>query len=292
MSGARAPGAAQERARRLVQQLLGGHGVISTLVVIFLLAGLGWFGDSLFEWFVDVGRWIDGEPVEDWFPTHRLIAVGIFALQLLLLWWFASGAERLYRPRVGSDETPGAVRGLILYLSNLPPPALQALKDDMEHIKGFDDFCERYGGLNWRMPLEAIHYHRSRLSEVVAITSQGAGGSASQWTTFEQVVGRCFPDAAMRLRAIGELDTRYAQGLVFENVNDVSRATDAAYWCLRDAGLTNGDILIDITGGQKPNAVAGTAVALAEGRRIQYVACDRGTPATCRVTVYDVTYDT
>ncbi len=55
-------------------------------------------------------------------------------------------------------------------------------------------------------------------------------------------------------------------------------------------GLPIQEILIDVTGGQKPNAVAATAVALAEGRRIQYVAKDPGTGAY-RVKVYDVTYD-
>ena len=76
----------------------------------------------------------------------------------------------------------------------------------------------------------------------------------------------------------------------FEDVDVVSQVTDDAYLDLLRHRLPDAEILIDVTGGQKPNAVAATAVALAEGRRIQYVACDRE-GGECRVKVYDVTYD-
>jgi hypothetical protein len=84
------------------QQLLGGHGVLTTFGVIALLAGLGWFTDALFEWIGDLGRWLEGGTVDDWMPAHRFIALAIFAVELAILWMLARGARHRYRPRVGS----------------------------------------------------------------------------------------------------------------------------------------------------------------------------------------------
>jgi len=285
MSRARAPGAAQERAHRVFQQLLGGHGVVTTLAVIAVLAGLGWFTDAAFEWITDLGHWLEGDSVKHWLPAHRLIAVGIFVLELVVLWGLASGARRRYRPRVGSETSPAQVKGLILFLSNLTPAQAEGLDTLADGLADIADFRARQGDINWRMPLEAIAYHHPRRREVIIITSEGPGGSNQQSALFRRVVSACFAGAPFRLRTIGGLDSRYGAGLDFEDVDRVSQATDDAYESLRSAGLANADILIDVTGGQKPNAVA-----LAEGRRIQYVACDRGT-GQCHVCVYDVSYD-
>lgn len=290
MSRARAPGAAQERARRIFQHLLGVHGVRAALGVVLLLAGLGWFTDSLFEWIQDLGRWLEGGTVEDWLPAHRIIALSVFGAELVVLWVLARGAQRRYRPRVGAETAPAPVRALILFLSNLPPKSAEELEEVAAELAGMDDFRARHGALNWRMPLEAIAYHLPRLAEVFVVTSEGASGSNLQCALFRRVVERCFPGTGLRLRTVGELDTRYGNGLDFEDVDRVSQATDDAYEALRAGGLRPADILIDVTGGRKPNAVAATAVALAEGRRIQYVACDPST-GLCHLSVYDVTYD-
>jgi len=290
MSAVRAPGAAQERARRILQHLLGGHGGWATLVVVALLTGLSWLTNSLYEWLVDFDRVLEGGRVDNWLPAHRLIAFGVFALELLILALLARKARRRYRPRVGSETAPAPVRGLILFLSNLSSQQADELEPVADTLTSMDGFRTQHGALNWRMPLEAIAYHASRLREVVVITSEGPTGSTSQYTLFHRVVKRCFPGAGFRLRSIGELDDQYDMGLDFEGVDRVSQATDDAYEALREGGLRQADILIDVTGGQKPNAVAATAVALAEGRRIQYVACNRETGA-CHLSVYDVNYD-
>ena len=286
-----APGAAHERARRILDHLLGVNSGWATLAVVAILTGLGFFTDSLFEWLVDFGAILEGRQVDNWFPIHRLLALVIFAFELILLALLARKARRRYRPRVGSETSPAPVRGLILFLSNLDPKTAQALEESAHGLSGMDEFRAQHGALNWRMPLEAIAYHATRLKEVLIITSAGPHGSTVQSSLFHRVVDQCFPDAGFRLRSIGELDTRYSPGLDFEDVDLVSQATDDAYECLRQGGLRHSDILIDITGGQKPNAAAATAVALAEGRRIQYVACDRQT-GECHLSVYDVSYDT
>jgi hypothetical protein len=71
-------------------------------------------------------------------------------------------------------------------------------------------------------------------------------------------------------------------GVVFRRTHDIAELLDL----IEDSrGLRASDILIDVTGGQKPTSIAGAAVALAEGRCIQYVST-----RDYRVRVYDVTY--
>ena len=292
-----APGARQEKARRILLHLLGGGDMRAVLWVLALLVGLGWFTDSLFEWLVDIGDAAGGGKVEDWFPLHRVIAVAAFVAVLARLSWLARGARKRYRPRVGREDRPAQTKGLILFLSNLWTVDQARLANKLHALDGIGAFRELEGKLNWRMPLEAIAYHLPRLSHVVVICSRGEGegeqrtpGSAEQLQLFREVCNQVFPGAELVLHDAAALDSRFGGGLSFEDVDAVSHATDEAFQWLLDRGLALADILIDVTGGQKPNAVAATAVALAEGRRIQYVACPRS-GGDCRVTVYDVTYD-
>jgi hypothetical protein len=220
-----------------------------------------------------------------------VIAVILFGATLARLAWLAAGARRRYRALVTKDDRPAQAKGLVLFLSSLRVNHTRgidessALQEKMPQIDGIDAFRAAFPMLNWRMPLEAIAYHLPRLERVIVICSSGADGSARQFPLFRELCGRVFPQATLRPMDAAELDTRFNGGVAFEDVDAVSRATDTAYQWLLDHGAALSDILIDITGGLKPNAVAATAVALAEGRRIEYVTFDY------RVTVYDVTYE-
>ena len=291
MNRGKAPGARQEQARRILLHLLGGGDLRALVLVVAVLVSMGWLTDSLFEWMSDVGDYLHGRPVADWFPLHRLVSVGSFGLLLGWLLVLAAGARKRYRPRVGKDEQPAQARGLILFLSSLIVDESKqldqpkALREKLKQLDGIEAFRAHFGRLNWRMPLEAIAYHLPRLDHVIVICSQGELGSAKQLPLFRELCGRVFAAERFHLKDAGELDSRFGHGLSFEDVDTVSRATDHAFQWLLDQGIAVSDILIDITGGQKPNAAAATAVALAEGRRIEYVTFDY------RVTVYDVTYD-
>lgn len=290
MSRLRAPGAAQEQARRVIQHLLGSHSGRTAAVAVTVLVGLGWFTNALYEWLTDLGNWLGGATVAHWWPTHRLIAVGFFLLELLVLGALARGARKRYRPRVGAEKAPAPVHGLILFLSNLQAEQLQALVTALPALRGIEDFRARFGTFNWRMPIEAIAYHVTRLDQVVLICSPGKSGSTGQLEQFRNLLAAIFPDAGFAVRDAAQLDSRYSGGVDFEDVDRVSQATDDAYVWLLDQGLAYSEILIDVTGGQKTNAIAATAVALAEGRRIQYVAVDRQSGIS-HLSVYDVSYD-
>jgi hypothetical protein len=286
VSRRQAPGLVQEQARRVVQHLLGGGELRIMTMVVAMLVGVGWLADSLFGWLQNIGDILEGRPVDDWLPLHRVIAVTAFVSGFLYLYQLARAAPARYRPSIESTTEPRKVRGLILYLSNLradEEERLRAKVPDLVGMKGFRALPER---LNWRMPLEAIDYHLSRLTDVILICSAGDGGSARQAALFKELVARLFPQATVRLAELGELEPNYLNGISFDDVDRVADATDDAYAYLTDKGLSDGEILIDITGGLKTNVIAGTAVALAEGRRVQYVRTE-----TYQVCVYDVTYE-
>lgn len=289
MSGARAPGAAREQAYQVAVHLLGSGNLRVIAAVVAMLIGISWLGDTLFELLTDLDAAAQGQTIENWWPLHRRIGVGFFAAELVVLWWLARDVRRRYRPRIGSDPKPAQARGLILFLSNLKPGPLDELTAKMPELTGIDAFRAGAGENNWRMPLEAIAYHLPRLQRVVAVCS---AESIVQWPRFQELVRQLFRDAVLDLCELSELcpqDEDYQGGLAFDDVATVARATDDALDALLAAGLPLSDILIDITGGQKPNAVAATAVALAEGRRIQYVSGKGAAPYD--VTVYDVTYE-
>jgi hypothetical protein len=298
VSRGRAPGAVYEQSRRVVQHLLGSGDLRIILMGVALLVGLGWFSDSGFEWLIDAGAALRGEAIAEWWPLHRVVSVVFFLGVLLALYGFAANARKRYRPRVGIDSTPAPVRGLILYLSHLDEQKAEALSAALPGLDGLAAFRQDFGGVNWRMPIEAMAYHLPRLEHVVLICSRAHrhvdgrphSGSIAQRKLFRALTSRLFPTAGITLRDAAALDSRFGCGLDFEDVEMLSQATDAAFADLMTRGLRVDDILIDVTGGQKPNAIAGTAVALAEGRRIQYVS-GRTEDGVYRVTVYDVTYD-
>jgi hypothetical protein len=283
-----APGAAPQRAYRIVTHLLGTGRLGSMLMVVGILVGIGWLGDSLFEWFTDLGALIkgQGDTVRDWWPLHRIVGMVVLPLLLGWLWRLAGKAEAQLRPRVIPDRSPEPVPALILYLSAVKSPEeLDRLEAALSRLSDPDAFRREFGQSSWRMPIEAIAYHLPALRHVLVISSSRADGNRHQVRTFKSLVARVFPGANLRVRDIADMDSTYEPGLDFNLVHKLADATNDAYARLRGEGLAAKDILIDITGGSKPCTIAGGAVALAEGRRIQYVSSDY------KVLVYDVTYD-
>ena len=289
MTRPRAPGAASEYSRRIIQHLLGTSGARQMLTVIAVLVSLGWFTDSLFEWLTDLDRHLAGLQVANWWPLHRIIGSGLFILMVLLLGITARQARHRYRPRVASDYQPAQARALILYLSALRPETMLS-EQDIASLSGLDNFRQRFGDISWRMPIEAIAHHRPRLQRVIVISSSGEHGSRRQFARFQQLCQQLFATPADAIHDLGELDSTWGHGLDFNDVERLTAATDDAHRLLEQRRLSSSDILIDITGGQATNSIAGCAVALASGRTIQYVSCDRQR-SHYQVIAYDITWD-
>jgi hypothetical protein len=285
----RAPGLREELARRTLQHLLGTGRWWSLVLAVLFLVMLGWFTDSLFEWLTDAGLWLKGRPPDDWAPYHRLLAVAIFVGYVGLLLWLARKARVRLRARVRQDDEPAQARGLVLFLSPLTAHEATAVQRELDSgLPGLEAFRERFGRCSWRMPIEAFAYHRRRLRHVLVLASSDRppeSGSVGQLSLFRDLARTIFPSADLRVESLEVCDARYAGGVDFEDMGALSEAVDDAYEYLLRQGLRAMEVLIDVTGGQKPTAVAGAAVALAEGRCLQYVST-----RDYRVRVYDVTY--
>lgn len=156
------------------------------------------------------------------------------------------------------------------------------------------------GRHNWRMPCEAVAYHlqmpRMRLKKVILIGSadrQRDDGTIDYGTNIyddvmkpwlQQLINDCGAEA--EVLTLGELEilprpykpgkgysVDLDKGMDFENLELVSWLLYDLYRALKDKkGYAEKDILVDVTGGQKINTVAGAIFAvLVPKRRFQYV---------------------
>jgi hypothetical protein len=275
----RAPRVAAERSRKILLHTLGSSSVEQALVTVLFLTVLNWFGNSLYEML----QWLDGQRPSGW--LHVGLAVTSFLILCLWLMYRARKVKEGWRLQVVEDDQPRRVRGLILFLSALSAEECERLR--ARSREGFDlaAFRESFGRLNWRMPVEAVAYHARQLNHVIVIPSASASGSAGQMALFRELLADLFPEARFECLGIDQIPGDHPAGLDFERTPELlARATDDAYEFLREKGLKPMDILIDITSGTKTVTVVGCGVALAEGRRMQYV--NKGYD----IRVYDVSY--
>ena len=284
-----APSAAQLSSLKVLSHLFASNRVGFVIKAVLLLMSLNWFSSASWEWL----QWLPGLGGQKPVGIPRLI-LGTAALPVLLFWLLmqARNARQIIRPTI-SEHSPNRVRGLVMYLSTLRADYLGLLQEALKQGMDLEGFRQQFGHINWRMPLEAVDYHTPDLAFVVVIASSGEGGSVKQLGEFKALLDTVFPNPAFRLVALEDCfgdegdKVAFKDGVDFEvKPERLATATNAAYEYLRRQGLRPSDILIDITGGLKVPTVVGSAVALAEGRRIQYVST-----RDYHVRVYDVSYE-
>ncbi|MGZ8218749.1 hypothetical protein [Methylomagnum sp.] len=257
------------------------------ILVALVFTALNLFASAFYE----ILQWHDDGHELGW--KHLLTGLLAFPAMMVPLLIAARREREAMRPRIVEDAHPAEVRGLILYLSTLPKDLYAAL--EQEHLPNgldVDAFCglfgERQRANNWCMPVKAVAHHRARLRHLIVIPSRGEQGSLRQLPLFSALLKHLFGDGGFEITAIGDCLPDYKEGLDFETqTEELAKATDEAYVFLnKTKGLPRQDILIDITGGTKPTTFVGSAVALAEGRRIQYIST---TDYSARV--YDLSYE-
>jgi|GEM_PF-7054184 len=189
---------AWNHAARNALALLGHTKPLSLLIAIFVLWLFAWAGDALK---VIVNRWL-GDPT-GWLA--QAVPLGSFVIGVAVLWLIGRKviAER---PSIHQEAEPQKVRALILLLSApaqkeqraVVEAGLQALTgrlDDPQLPRQVQDIA-----YNWRMPLEAICYHRPRLRQVVLVTSRGADGSHAWAPLFIGLITRLVASPVVPLR--------------------------------------------------------------------------------------------
>ncbi|MGH8563127.1 MAG: hypothetical protein ACREXW_03210 [Gammaproteobacteria bacterium] len=275
----RAPGLQRERLYRVLIHHLGSASPVYLVVALLFLMSFSWATDMVYE----IGEDILGS-------SMRWSAFGLFIILVLTFILAARKTAARFRPRVIEDNSPTQVRGLILFLSVIGTEYGKQIKEVVSTGLTLDSFRQSFGRLAWRMPVEAIAYHRSRLRHVVVITSHHRDnhpGSHEQLALFRDLVRALFP-GDLEVLDLSACGTGQTAGLDFEqDIDGLTQATDNAFRLLTEGRrLRPADILIDVTGGTKPSTIAGASVALAEGRRVQYVST-----SDYRIRTYDVTYE-
>ncbi len=208
------------------------------------------------------------------------VAVSILADQKEALWkfglscgiltwmyWRLKRQISLYDIEVHS-QTPAPVKYLLLFLSPMGPDEISEVMQDPHKIVG----------KRWEMPYLAIRHHLSnpgRLERLFVITSSGEKGTTGLFPSFQKFVKQVFPGGKF------EIEELPRGGIDFEDIEGVFKLIEDFY----KRGFKEGDILVDITGGQKTNSIAGALVTLSTGRRFQYISTKDK-----QVRAYDVGY--
>jgi len=285
---ARPPSKATAHAFAALKQFSGRNSTQATLLFAALGITLGWFGTTLLDLLTASG-WQAATTLLG--ELRSVISLLSFPLLLLLIRGLAMRASGRVPVKVRQYDSPTSVRGLILFLS--PPGRDLALLEQDRDSSGHDSklgYFLHYLKGSWRMPLEAILYHRECLEKVVIIPSADSPGDPPNTVgtyrhtqLFNDTLCRLRPDCSATMLTLPGIP----RGVDFEDAEALVDAVEDAYQLLASNGIHGSDALIDITGGQKVGTVAGAAGALADDRQFQYVST-----RDFRVHSYDVTYQT
>jgi hypothetical protein len=230
-------------------------------------------------------------------PWAKVIFYSLFPLMMALFYFKIRRAVSHVSLVILQDENPLPAKALILFLSppGLDAPLIASLIHDPD-LRGRIQDIEVRNRLkaSWRMPLEAIAHHRPRLEALVLIPSKDSGTSLDgTWRCmedFQSLVRTLCDPQKPKISSLAELtaNQRWKNGVDFENAQELVDSIGETYQALNQADLEDHEIMVDVTGGQKPSSIAGAAVSLERGgRRFQYVS-----PKGYKLRAYDITYRT
>lgn len=248
---------------RAMQAAFGGAGSLLALFAALLAAvSLSWFADAAYRALFHGGR--------EWLAMLPLLAV-------LALAGLAMRRLPELAPVIEERQSRPA-RGMVMFLS----PTRMRLPEEGQTCRE-SSLGERDP---WRMPLVAIrrHFQAGALAWVAVIASEDSGvaedGTWRLLDDFRRFAGDVVGIPAERLLTPPD----FSHGVNFESASALWSAVEAALDLLRERGVEDGDIVIDVTGGQKLPAVLGGVAGLGEGLRLQYVST-----RDYRVLEYDIT---
>lgn len=262
--------------KQLLSHVLGTTHWFTVFVGLAFLVTLGWFADGFYSVVEGLARWLVLSQPPGWELRIHLAPPLFF---LLLLLWILGRARRWrerLRFRVVAERPPRPAKVLVLFLSAFPPHQRDAILAAYEGVQGaLSDFEVRQQVEKaWRMPIEALASHQETLSQLVVVTSPGEDGSHRLLSRFFGLLGRLWPGHGLMLRTVEEFVPEFDKGIDFFDLERQVQVVDSIVRQLVEEGSNPEDIVIDVTGGTKLSTVAGQSVALAEGRRFQYVFTD------------------
>ena len=251
----------------------GKTAIATALVIVGLSIVAGWIPDGLSEILFE-GNWKKG---------FFMFGMGIFILSLLTFYAWKYSKEGKFE---AFDNVPDKKKVLILFLSAIAPGGnpkeAQTLMEEVKNIpdKEVIPFKEKVVLVqnnpllrSWRMPLEAIEHHQQKLEKLILITSPQ---SSNQLVAFKELINRFFGKKITNILIEAEVSN-------FENIKEIFNTLDKIYEDLEKEGYKNKDVIIDVTGGQKTNSIAGAFMTLLYDREFQYISTN-----TKELKSYDV----
>ncbi len=230
--------------------------------------------------------------IEKWGNWKWAIS-GVLPVALFAVWVRMRQLRKRIRLKVEPRRPPQACRGLIVFLSRAPKDfeLAQELLASPERLGTVTDKSgrERFGG-GWRMLWEALAYHLDRLECVLVIASGGGtAGTVQHFQVFRDLaVLYCHHSKpeVVGLHELPDAKAEFSCGVDFEDPEKLLRALEFCYVELGRKGIPDYEIMLDVTGGQKPASVVAGAYAMDRSdRRCEYVSTN-----TYEVMEYNITY--
>lgn len=244
-----------ESIKRLAETFLGKKNfnwwAIFYASLIFIVAS--WLPDGIAQ--LVRGEWFEG------------IYKTIVSLIILLFIGFRLKEAIKYKGKIEViRESPAPVKALVIFLSRLSMnKTLEDREiDDIEEAINNRSFSENFLlNKTWEMPILSIKHHYSKLEYLYVITSSGEDGTFRLMGTFKKVVKYLFPSV--------EVMELTPEGIKFEDIKQVFEAIEKFYSEVKEKGIREKEVIVDITGGQKTNSIAAAIATLALGRQFQYI---------------------
>lgn len=258
-----------ETFKRLAETFLGRKNfswwAICYAALLFVVAG--WLPDGIAELLN-----------QEWFTGSYKTFVSV----VILLWiGFKLKKAIQYNGRIEvKTEPPSSAKVLVIFLSIL---SINKEKQKIE-IDALENALSQQSlnettlkNMPWEMPIIAIKHHVSTLEKLYVFTSSGEDGSSKLMPIFTRVINSLFPKI--------EVQEFTENGIDFEDIKQVFEKVEEFYQNIKEKGIEDKDVIIDITGGQKPNTIAGAIATFTFGRKFQYVSTIHKT-----VNSYDIGY--
>jgi hypothetical protein len=227
-------------------ELVNRRNLVIVVVIVLIFA---WIPDGIYLIFKHFLR-------NDLFIGMLML---IFSIAILIFLYLFAKRELRKRVKYRVEETAKRdFKILVLFLSREKDP------ERYEEIKSLEDLRrvseDKNQHLRWEMPIIAINEYKKSLKKIVVIPSQQ---SYEQFSHFKDLVVRIFGDGVV-VDVKREVD--------FEKIEDIQEVIEEIYESFKREGFKNADIVIDITGGQKPVSIAGAAATIIyPDRYFQYV---------------------
>ncbi len=227
--------------RKTLRKLIGELTTIKSLSIFVLVTIiLAWLPDG-------IAQLISGH------YKKAFIQLGVSVLILSFLVFLArryAVTELKYKIDTAKDKH---FKVIIVFLSKDNP-------DIYRNINTLEDFKNKK--LSWEMPLRAIKEHEETVERVIIIPSRE---SDTQFDAFKELISNILKDKInLKIQKHNPVD--------FENIEQIHETIENIYKKLKNEGYRERDIVVDITGGQKPVSIAGAAsTVIYPDRYFQYV---------------------